>query len=788
MVGQARQAAQAAQIQRIYYDTRGDLLPPNKRQEYTQNLTDLAKKYTHPLGKTGAADHRILFNTGKSGITPISSPPPCLIETDQQKLSRNQLKAYQKTRFRGFTTAELKELNALEPLDFETHKNELTNIDIHPAFRRKRWLTEKDLPKHLGVPPILGGLDGLWEVTNPVVWAVVKPCLQMASMMLMNEYEYGWLDALFRGRLEKFAKDKGKQLLRLHPRTGLEMRTDSAADEIQKFFERKISKKIDLRIDSGYSVMTGMPIVTNPLSGVTYERPLDPGIHVSLSLEMFEPLLRTDLTDAERLGNTWNVAKTLVHEMAHATWRALKRYKPPYAEPYFDDQALSELGFSFINDICGGEPARMLRRPYWSGGPGVPQLGIWSNYWFNSTNAGYTTSAGAPPQNKPVEPDEIDPFYTRDDWVVPTSWHCNMFLNNWWNVGVVKFSREFTHMGPLQHGYRKIDKRAIEAGNIEPRKIRVGEGDGTGLLYSEGPGDRIVISDKLSIANRKAIYAEQKRMVEAGKILFALTKNPGYVGAPNDNTDNGERPPRIQYQCRRWDEIVAYLFANRGPKELALDTMTLLSEPQFYRYIRGRGGINLTGLEFREFLAVANERGILFVWEAHPGRGLVIRRKEGWPPAQDYPLEEIDQPSDEAVELDTLLSDEGTAGVPAKAAIPAKPAENGAPAVPSVPATPAVKAVLGTQGKIFRDFGVNRDVDVKIFWEFLYKEDPTTWDIPLDRLIEVVDESINLGSMYITHGPEGIVRFIYDVPDHVWEAATPFAKTRVADMKKRAGL
>jgi hypothetical protein len=68
-----------------------------------------------------------------------------------------------------------------------------------------------------------------------------------------------------------------------------------------------------------------------------------------------------------------------------------------------------------------------------------------------------------------------------------------------------------------------------------------------------------------------------------------------------------------QYSCPRYEEIKEYLFTNRGPLQLALDTMGILSEPAFYRYIRDRGGISLTPMELREFLGYANERRELFM-------------------------------------------------------------------------------------------------------------------------------------------------------------------------------
>lgn len=76
--------------------------------------------------------------------------------------------------------------------------------------------------------------------------------------------------------------------------------------------------------------------------------------------------------------------------------------------------------------------------------------------------------------------------------------------------------------------------------------------------------------------------------------------------------------PSVKYGCPRWDDITQYLFDNRAPGELSLDTMTILSVPLFYRYIRNHGGIDLTPMEFRNFLGVANERKELFMQVTSP--------------------------------------------------------------------------------------------------------------------------------------------------------------------------
>ena len=82
-----------------------------------------------------------------------------------------------------------------------------------------------------------------------------------------------------------------------------------------------------------------------------------------------------------------------------------------------------------------------------------------------------------------------------------------------------------------------------------------------------------------------------------------------------DEDLSNDKPPTEEYSCPRWTEITQYLFRNRGPLELALDTMAIVSEPAFYRYIRDRGGITLTS---RNFLGVASAKEELFMCDSTP--------------------------------------------------------------------------------------------------------------------------------------------------------------------------
>jgi hypothetical protein len=67
--------------------------------------------------------------------------------------------------------------------------------------------------------------------------------------------------------------------------------------------------------------------------------------------------------------------------------------------------------------------------------------------------------------------------------------------------------------------------------------------------------------------------------------------------ASTDSSESGDEATiEDEYGCppNEWETITKYLYANRGPYQLALDTMGWLPEPAFHRYIRDHGGLDIT--------------------------------------------------------------------------------------------------------------------------------------------------------------------------------------------------
>ncbi|KAM0152810.1 hypothetical protein ACHAPG_007473 [Botrytis cinerea] len=602
---------EARAIGKIYYDTTGQLLSLSERSLYTLGWTSLAKKYGRPLGRFASVDHRILGNEAKSGVTPREdySKSHRSIRRGNWKESYYELETYQRNRFNGFTTFDLYTMKCLAALDTDVFLHNLRN-PIHPCFEESKWLTENDMPKHKGAIPILGDEIGFWMADNPVVWTLLKPCLQLATMMLHNECKYSWLDALLNGSYEDVPESiEGIKLQRFFSRTHSE-RTSRSSPRILENSIQNMTSKVVFGFHSGYEeVTTGLPRSRTSRNAITRNHTIFDRIEVLVSTEMAQPLLRDDLTDAEKMGNRLRIATTLVHEFA----------------------------------IWGGQPTPLVTQMYNRGGPGLPNLGIIKTSWFTDKNKAYQTSRKAPPLNRKPKRGQIDNFHTYDYWPVPTQWYSFLFSEGFWE-NVREFGPEAKKIRTDKRGMRYLSKDHPDAkSQIDDSGIRIGSGWPYGIPQTR---------------------SQIKRFIVANNVSTRISKQHGFEeGSPDPLDHFNIKPPKVTYLCPRWNEITEHLFSNRGPLKLALDTMGLLSEPTFFRYIRDHGGINLTSLEFRNFLGVADEKRELFLWEPFPGFGIVKRIATGWPLISE--LDSISWPSpigepdeDDMETLDNLMSDE----------------------------------------------------------------------------------------------------------------------------------
>ncbi|KAF7867432.1 hypothetical protein EAF04_005515 [Stromatinia cepivora] len=457
---------------------------------------------------------------------------------------------------------------------------------------------------------------------------------------------------------------------------------------------------------SGYEdVATGLPRSRTSRNAITRNHTVYDRIEVLISTELAQPLLRDDLTDAEKMGNRLRIATTLVHEFA----------------------------------IWGGQPTSLITQVYNRGGPGLPNLGIIKTSWFTDKNKSYQTSRKAPPLNFKPRRGRIDKFHTYDYWPVPTPWYKTLFTEGFWE-NVREFGPEAKRMRIEKLGMRFLSKDHPDAKNrVDDSGISIGGG------WSYGPPQTRSQTQRFRMKNRLSVTLTKQYDVKKVETYDPLD----YLNI---------KPPVVTYSCPRWDGITEYLFGNRGPLDLALDSMEILSEPTFFRYIRDHGGINLTPMEFRSFLGVANERRELFLWEPFPGFGVVKRIATGWPPPTPgssilwtSPSSEPDEDNMET--LDNLMSDQAV------------------------------------QEALYEYCGECRDLDMETFRKWLvYRFEAEEFDgeDADEDFWVVILETVRQGGIYFTLGPKNIVRFIYPIEDIREKKADEFTKERMKILEERA--
>ena len=149
---------------------------------FQPELTEYAKKYGPVAGQTF------------SGITPVSPtfPQPKTKESRLLALARDE---YQRLTLGGFTARDLAHLDVITSRKLK-HAN-LQN-GILSIMGRDRWETRPPNPRwqrnHLY--PLKDG-TGFWTVDNPAVWAVLEPCLKLASRHLIAMNCLPWVRIMF---------------------------------------------------------------------------------------------------------------------------------------------------------------------------------------------------------------------------------------------------------------------------------------------------------------------------------------------------------------------------------------------------------------------------------------------------------------------------------------------------------------------------------------------------------------------------------------------------------------
>jgi len=374
-------------------------------------------------------------------------------------------------------------------------------------------------------------------------------------------------------------------------------------------------------------------------------------------------------------------------------------------------------------------------------------MGTFKTNWFTDRHTDY--GRGRIPLLEYVQPilyNQIDPYYCFDYWPVPNSWTLSMFQPSIWNTTLRKFGAKATEMGPVSVGTRRFADDPVDAG------YTILVGDTQQIMFDQ------YIWMNMTAEDQSFIRVENARRARTVQIYMSMMLPLGSASSANpqlvkDKSD--EKEEEQIFECPRWDEITQYLFANRGPSELALDTMTFdTPEPSLYRYIVDRGGLDITPTEFRQFLLYANNKKQLFSYEPFPAIGTIFRLPTGWPPSTLKPIKRLAPPhSIDLANFRTAMND------------------------------PLV------QIRIYAEFGEFRDVDYETLRRVLNVLVPPDKGIVAAEIRFIINECAR-NDQFVTLGPKGIARMTYEITDQFrqeWEREFTTQKLeRNADTVKAA--
>ncbi|KAF7953342.1 hypothetical protein EAE96_006553 [Botrytis aclada] len=362
------------------------------------------------------------FADGHSDLTPrptLIPPFPSFSTTPKTRTPTHQMRdwntveTHQRNLLHSFTTRELLNLDAIteRPMAAST----LSDVPILALLRKTQWDStgrifgrkEAILIDDWGQSGEEGGMYGSWNSGNKCVWEALRPSLRIANQYLLSSHMLPWFDALLLGPRKPIRPERNlldvpdlQYFSPRHPAYNTED-TKKARDKILcdvlldkhdvlfSFFESgKNPYTGEVDIDADESIYPDQN--TLAFADIRWNRrnPSDEkenpcyNIALMLNVDFITPLIVDKyLNHAERYAISWRIAVVIVHELVHAIElvrnypsREVKMMTPPAStEPYFEEEALAELGYSYENAVNGGYIETMLNGTIWKNRP----LGYW---------------------------------------------------------------------------------------------------------------------------------------------------------------------------------------------------------------------------------------------------------------------------------------------------------------------------------------------------------------------------------------------------------------------------
>ncbi|EPE32749.1 hypothetical protein GLAREA_07883 [Glarea lozoyensis ATCC 20868] len=384
-------------------------------------------------------------------------------EKKEERLQRTNEKKRENTQRQwlyGFTSRELADMDAISSRRLKASTLRAPILDI-----LRRWETTENVLEEYdenGTRDSLFGFhlmpyqpentSGYWEMRNQIVKKALKPALQVATYLLPNMHMLPWFDTLIFGRRKQVEEE------RCPPLTDPKRLTQIVSPSTKRPWE-EIQKKLRTTLDVlrtkhamefGFMCTfekaikpekTAEKITTWGYSVMSAKRENRHSKFRSfLAYQVVLPLLRPDLTDAEKMSLEWFAANILVHETMHSIWNALKyeedaeRAQRGEPEPYIGSTQLAEIGYAFEHKVFSGIPEPFRRYPE-DGFEGMTlPLGFWCQAIWPTTR--WAEQSANPVLKTPELPE------TQEMYPIPVTFYEDMQSEDFWKVGVRAFGMD----------------------------------------------------------------------------------------------------------------------------------------------------------------------------------------------------------------------------------------------------------------------------------------------------------------------------------------------------------
>ncbi|TAQ89685.1 hypothetical protein B7494_g1969 [Chlorociboria aeruginascens] len=399
---------------------------------------------------------------GHSGFTPIPADFP-----GQNFPFRREIEGYQKSKFLGFTTSELADLDiiserSLKPSDL--------NNPILPMFRKQKWQASNN-PHYPGQFARLSHQSRFGKITghNLQVWAALKPVLRLATLILNSAHMLPF-DALLLGRRSKINKSRIPPQTPANATSGAVWDPDDFYDgwPLESFTKRprastpahfaeaqvardavfgQLNRHIRMRLKDVTDDEKGDKV--NGSHGLT--TPADRRITIYLNIKDIVILLKSSSNDAEKSSTQWFLAETLVHETMHAI-NFLRQYEPNpppiMHEPYYQNNIFTELGYEMSQAVFGGVGEAAV--------PGYEDYRTYFFFWLQTNYPNIVWITARSPNPVLTYP---NPVLEALRYPIPISFFENIFQTAFWESGVRRLGMDILHADTTKYGSRATIKR-----------------------------------------------------------------------------------------------------------------------------------------------------------------------------------------------------------------------------------------------------------------------------------------------------------------------------------------